>query len=69
MTKIEHSLEKKQKLEDWAAWFKKNHRCGSCPFVIDEVGIGIGIQRNCDFVCQMEIDEIVKEMEGCGVDV
>jgi hypothetical protein len=68
MTGIERiAAERKRQIEEWAAWFKKNHKCVSCPFVIDEVDIGVGIQRNCGIVCRMEIDDIVNEMEGYGV--
>ena len=50
--------------ERWAKQFKENHRCESCPFVIDEVDIGIGTQYRCDHVCQMSVEDILKEMEG-----
>ena len=49
---------------DWAVEFKKNPNCNTCPFVIDEVDNGVGIQRNCDFVCKMDIDDILKEAAG-----
>ena len=49
---------------EWAKDFKENHNCNSCPFVIDEVDIGVGILRNCDHVCWMEIGEILEQMEG-----
>jgi hypothetical protein len=48
----------------WAEEFKKDHKCTKCPFVKDEVDIGVGIQRNCDIVCSMSVDEIIEQMEG-----
>jgi hypothetical protein len=51
----------------WAKDFQKNHNCNSCPFVKDEVDIGVGTLRNCDHVCNMEINKILEEMEGACV--
>jgi hypothetical protein len=59
----------KDSMRKWAAEFKRNHSCISCPFVKNEVDIGVGIQRDCDGVCTMEVDEIVKEMEGYSVEI
>jgi hypothetical protein len=50
--------------QEWAENFKRNHSCASCPFVINEIDIGVGIQYHCEYVCQMEVSEILKEMEG-----
>ena len=44
--------------------FKKNHKCEICPFVKNEVDVGVGIIRDCDYVCKMDVSEILKEMEG-----
>jgi hypothetical protein len=52
---------------DWAKDFQKNHNCNSCPFIKNEVDIGVGMLRNCDHVCQMELGEILVEMEGACV--
>jgi len=49
---------------EWVKNFQENHNCNSCLFVIDEVDIGVGILRNCDHVCQMEVGEILEQMEG-----
>ena len=49
---------------EWAENFKKNHNCRTCPFVKNEADVGVGIIRDCDYVCKMEIPEILKEMEG-----
>ena len=49
---------------EWAKDFQKNHNCNSCPFIKNEVDIGVGMLRDCDHVCQMEIGEILEEMEG-----
>jgi len=48
---------------EWAKDFKENHSCNSCPFIIDEVDIGVGMLRNCDHVCWKDISEIVEQME------
>jgi hypothetical protein len=47
----------------WAKDFQKNHSCNSCPFIKNEVDIGVGMLRDCDLVCHMEIDKILEEME------
>jgi len=60
---------KKDRMLEWAKQFKENHRCESCPFVIDEVDIGVGIQYRCDHVCQMGVGDILKEMEGYMVNL
>ena len=52
---------------EWAKDFQKHHNYNTCPFVKDEVDIGVGMLRNCDHVCQMEIGEILEEMEGVCV--
>jgi len=45
----------------WAKKFKESYRCETCPFVIDEVDVGVGMMRNCDHVCDWEPEEIAKE--------
>jgi len=49
--------------KEWALFFKEHHNCNSCPFVKNEADIGVGILRDCDYVCSMDIDDILKEME------
>jgi hypothetical protein len=51
----------------WAKDFQKKHRCNSCPFIKNEVDIGVGMLRDCDCVCRMEIGKILEEMEGACV--
>ena len=58
----------KDRMLNWAKDFKENHDCNTCPFIIDEVDIGVGIQIHCDCVCKMDIPEILEEMEGACVD-
>jgi hypothetical protein len=53
----------------WATGFKENHTCDGCPFVINEVDIDVGIQWICNHVCDMEIEEIVKEVEGYEIEI
>ena len=50
------------KNREWAEQFKANPDCKTCPFVIDEVDNGVGIQYHCDKVCKKEVSDIVKEM-------
>ena len=52
---------------EWAKDFQKHHNCNSCLFIKNEVDIGVGMLRDCDHVCQMEIGEILEEMEGACV--
>jgi hypothetical protein len=59
--------EKIMENREWAENFKKYHHCETCPFVINEVDIGVGMLRDCGHVCQMTVDEIIAEMEGYGV--
>jgi len=50
---------------EWAENFQKNHNCNSCPFVKNEADVGVGIIRDCECVCLMEIGEILEKMEEC----
>jgi hypothetical protein len=52
---------------EWAKDFQKTPDCNSCPFVLDKVDNGVGIQMHCNHVCKMELGEILKEMERVGV--
>ena len=57
----------KHKKTEWAVEFKKNHSCETCPFVKNEADVGVGIIRDCDAVCKMDIPEILQEMENMSV--
>jgi hypothetical protein len=59
----------KERMTEWAAGFKADHHCETCPFVKNESDVGIGIVRDCDAVCGLPVEDIVKEMEGYGVEV
>ena len=48
---------------NWAASFKEKPNCNTCPFILTEVDNGVGIQRHCDHVCKLGIEDILKEME------
>jgi hypothetical protein len=56
-----------EKKIEWAKDFQKNHDCRTCPFVKNEADVGVGIIRDCDCVCKMELGEILEEMEGACV--
>jgi len=45
----------KDKKIEWAIEFQKNHSCGTCPFVIDAVDIGVGILYHCEYVCKWKL--------------
>jgi hypothetical protein len=52
----------------WAKDFQENYSCKSCPFVKHEVdvGVGMGLIRDCDYVCMRDVDGILAEMELIG---
>ena len=45
---------------EWAKRFKERHRCHSCPFVINEADIGVGILYDCDNTCGLSAEEIAE---------
>jgi hypothetical protein len=52
------------KVKKWAVEFKEHHNCFTCPFVKNEVDVGVGIIRDCDIVCHWGVEQIISEMEG-----
>jgi len=52
------------KKREWAIKFQKNHRCETCPFVKNEADVGVGIIRDCDYVCKKDISKILEQMEN-----
>ena len=53
-----NSLDKQQ----WAEQFRATPSCEKCPFVKDAAGIGVGTIYNCDHVCAMEVQDILRYM-------
>ena len=47
----------------WITQFKIEQKCELCPFVRNATNIGVGIIYDCDFICLLSIDEIIKTMQ------
>ena len=49
--------------EEYAIKFKQYHSCVGCPFVKNDADVGIGVINDCDYVCLMEVPDIIKRIE------
>jgi len=47
----------------WAAQLISDLDCKKCPFIKNEADVGVGIMYDCDHVCNMSVEEVIKYVE------